>query len=1279
MKPIQGPKGSQSARFYPGAGNISGLTAVRSIGLFLAALLFFAPGAWARPTTADEARNVAVNWLSLEAKPMGPPMGHEAKNVETFTDEAGDPAYYVVHLKPSGLIFLPADDQVEPIIGFVSGATSYDPSPANPLGALVSRDIPGRIALVREKEAALESGETPAADSRMAGAQKKWAWLSVTFGAGEGAGPDLGNPPNQLTGIPDVRVAPFVQSQWNQACAGGGDPPCSLDNPDAYNYYTPNGPNSWFVPGGYSNYYCGCAATAMAQILRYFRYPTDAIGVERGSYSVGKVKGHANLLGGDGSGGPYDWPNMPLTTSGTTPIGQLQDIGRLTWDAGLAVDMDYSSSGSSPNSAPTAYAGAFMNFFRYSNAVTSVGDNLPEDMLYSMVNTNLHAKYPVMFSIHNSKDGHAIVCDGYGYVDSVMYHHLNMGWSGSDNAWYNLPTIDATQQGIVFTAITSCTFNIYRRGSGEIIAGRVVEATGNPIEGAEVVLTGSRLKHDLYTVTDAKGVFALTQVPSNSQYTVKVGKGGYTFPPRTVKTGWSSTLNLGWHTGNVWMQDWTAQSGKPTAPTGVTATAGDTQATVRFTAPTSNGGSPTAYAVYSNPGTGSIWGTASPITFKGLENGVTYTFTVTAMNAQGLTSPPSSPSNKVTPERVPSTTTVTSGADPSVYRGSVTFKVKVDGVSGVSGGGPSGTVQFTVDGTDLGGPVTLFGGSAISLPISSLSTGNHKVSANYSGDVYYARSTGTLSKGQTVNKAASTTTVTSSANSSIYGQAVTFTAYVRGISGAPPPTGTVQFTVGGTNLGSPVNLTRGSAAIQDTSVTSLPVGNHSVKAVYNGDNNFKGSTGVLSGGQTVNTAASTITLSSSIDPSLYGQAVTFKANVAGVSGAAAPTGTVQFTVDGNNLYTGGPVPLSDGSAASSAISSLSRGNHAVAANYSGDANYTAGIGTLGQGQGVNTVSSTTTVTSNANPSSYGQAVTFTAKVAGLSGGGTPTGKVQFMDRTQNLGEPVSLSGGSAVSSATSSLSAGNHTITASYLGDNDYMPSSGTLPGGQTVNAFYPTATTVGSSENPSLAGDSIAFMATVTSVPVGITFAGTVQFVVDGTNFGDPVSVTNYGTNTGTIYAVATSTSTSSLTPGNHTATANYSRDNFYIASSGALSGGQNVRVFGSATTVASSKNPSMLGNTISFTAIVSGGDTEPTGTVQFVVDGKNFGDPVEVNPMPGQPAGVATSASTSSLSQGTHTVTANYSGDVNYMPGSGTLSGGQIVEWLTMSHDSGTALSHF
>ena len=96
----------------------------------------------------------------------------------------------------------------------------------------------------------------------------------------------------------------------------------------------------------------------------------------------------------------------------------------------------------------------------------------------------------------------------------------------------------------------------------------------------------------------------------------------------------------------------------PGAPTITIAAAGDAQAVVAFTPPTSNGGSPiTSYTATSSPGGISVSGAASPITVTGLTNGIAYTFTVTATNAIG-TGPASAPSNSVTPAAVPGAPTI---------------------------------------------------------------------------------------------------------------------------------------------------------------------------------------------------------------------------------------------------------------------------------------------------------------------------------------------------------------------------------------------------------------------------------------------------------------------------------------------------------------------------------------------------------------------------------------------------------------------------------------------
>jgi hypothetical protein len=453
------------------------------------------------------------------------------------------------------LIFLPADDQVEPITGFVSDATSYDPSPANPLGALVSRDIPGRVAHVRGKEAALKSGETPAADSQMAKAQNKWARLSGAAGSDDGVGPASSSSSNPLPN--DIWVPYFVHSQWSQAEADGSNPSSTSTCP-CENFYAP--PNQ---PGNPANYLCGCVATAMAQVMRYFQYPFNCIGVT-GKYYVHDSLHENPLTGYFRGGNGYSWGDstMPLITSGATTLTQRQAIGALTWDAGLAVGMDYdtyANGGSAVNDGEIAegiIASALRNTFLYNNAINS---SAPESNLYSIINPNLDALYPVIFCITgNPKKGdHAIVCDGYGNNitngSTTMYHHLNMGWYGQDDVWYNLPTIDTADNG-TWTKIFDCVYNIYKSHSGEIISGRVVDAaSNNPLSGVTVTATAGGTtyyarQNDVVSPTTSSGVFAIPWVPSNKTFTVNASMPGYTFSTITTTTSTDNATN----TGNVW-------------------------------------------------------------------------------------------------------------------------------------------------------------------------------------------------------------------------------------------------------------------------------------------------------------------------------------------------------------------------------------------------------------------------------------------------------------------------------------------------------------------------------------------------------------------------------------------------------------------------------------------------------------------------------------------------------------------------------------------------------
>ena len=153
-----------------------------------------------------------------------------------------------------------------------------------------------------------------------------------------------------------------------------------------------------------------------------------------------------------------------------------------------------------------------------------------------------------------------------------------------------------------------------------------------------------------YTVTSNPGGFTGTGTSSPITVTGLTNGTAYTFTVFATNASGNSAPSSASNS--------VIPSTVPGAPTIGTATKGNTQATVTFTAPASNGGSAiTGYTVTSNPGGFTAAGTTSPLTVTGLTNGTAYTFTVTATNANG-NSLPSSASNSVTPSTVPGAPTI---------------------------------------------------------------------------------------------------------------------------------------------------------------------------------------------------------------------------------------------------------------------------------------------------------------------------------------------------------------------------------------------------------------------------------------------------------------------------------------------------------------------------------------------------------------------------------------------------------------------------------------------
>jgi len=559
------------------------------------------------------------------------------------------------------------------------------------------------------------------------------------------------------------------------------------------------------------------------------------------------------------------------------------------------------------------------------------------------------------------------------------------------------------------------------------------------------------------------------------------------------------------------------------------------------------------------------------------------------------------------------TTTLGSSADPSAFLQTVTFTATV--TANLSGT-PTGTVTFS-NGSATLGTATLSGGSA-TISTATLTVGVHSIKAVYSGDANFSGSSGSLN--QTVNQASTTLELSSSANPSTFGEAVTFTAAITPQFGGQV-SGTVTFNDGSAALGSaPVS---NNAASFTTS--TLAVGSHSITAVYGGDVNFTGSTSAALS-QVVTKASTTTALLSSINPSVSGKSVTFTATVSSAGGT--PTGKVQFFNGPTSLAT---VTLSAGVAKYS-TSALPSGTNVITAAYQGDANHNTS--TSAPVNQVVLVATTTTLASSPNPSVYGQPVLLTATVTS-SAGAPPNGEaITFKQGSTVLGTG-NLNGGTATFSV-STLAVGTKGLNAVYGGDSKFNTSTSSTVS-QVIDIATSTTTLV-SSQNPATFGQSVTLTAMVTPQFTG-TPTGTVTFM-NGT------ATLKVATLTGGMASYTTTT----LAVGTESITAVYKGS---ISFSGSTSHAVTQVVMQASTTMTlvSSQNPSNFQQAVTFTATVSPQFSgTPAGTVVFK-DGTTTLKTVTLS-------GGGAKFTTSTLASGTHQITATYSGNIDFTTSSAALT---------------------
>ena len=453
--------------------------------------------------------------------------------------------------------------------------------------------------------------------------------------------------------------------------------------------------------------------------------------------------------------------------------------------------------------------------------------------------------------------------------------------------------------------------------------------------------------------------------------------------------------------------------------------------------------------------------------------------------------------------------------------------------------------------------------------------------------------------------------------------------------GSPNPP--LTYTISGFVNGDTSSVVSGTASLSTTATTSSPAGVYSITVAVGTLTaaNYDFPTFVNGTLTVVAQTNATVTVTPNNNPSVFGQAVTFAVKVSPATTGPVPTGSVQFQADGVNF--GSAATLVNGAATSPAITTLGAGGHTIIAVYSGDTAYSSNSGSTIQT--VKQAATTAAVVLSANPSVLGQAISFTVTVsAAAPGSGTPTGTVQFQVDGTNFGKAVALSNGSATSGAISTLKVGDHTITASYSGNANFATSTASLT--QTVQKDD-TTTNLVVTIGPSVYGQTISFTATVAAVaPATGTPTGSVTFLDDTTPLGT----------VGLTVGSATYTTTR-LATGSHSITAVYNGSSKYDTSTSPdLT--QGVNQDAATTVVTASANPSVFGQSVTFTATVSAavpGSGTPTGSVTFL-DGTTVLSTAQLS-------GGRARFSTKGLAIAGHTITAVYGGDTNFITSTSTV----------------------
>jgi hypothetical protein len=393
-----------------------------SVGSFLAA----------QPVNINTAKAIAERHLSAISKPSLKSTLSKVKNFQftsvKATVENNDTLYYILNdTINKGFVIVSADKRAWPILAYsTEGSLNEKKQPDAFTAWMESRKK--EIEYIKQNNFQPNSATI---DS--------WQNLSLKNAT-----------------INSTSVEPLLKTKWGQGC-----------------YYNEICPSD-----GRSSGYCGhvptgCVATAMAQIMKYWNYPT------KGNSSNSYLSSNYGTIEADFSNTYYQWDQMPidpLTSSNNA-------LATLMYQCGVATFMGYSPYGSATTLRPKV----LVDFFDYSPSIKFIdNNNYSSSQWADLLKSELDLGHPIYYSTDlPSGSSHALVCDGYQNSD---YFHFNWGWEGSCDGYYYLNDIQT------FNSHQTAIINIIPNHLPDNYVGLILSSNSLTINAKEGVSDPVRVK-----------------------------------------------------------------------------------------------------------------------------------------------------------------------------------------------------------------------------------------------------------------------------------------------------------------------------------------------------------------------------------------------------------------------------------------------------------------------------------------------------------------------------------------------------------------------------------------------------------------------------------------------------------------------------------------------------------------------------------------------------------------------------------------------------------------